>query len=380
MSQIKLIKLYSFCTSLFFWNSIWLLYYLQFINNKQIGTIELVVFFVAQLLEIPTGLIGDKVGWRKSILFGLPFLAIGNIIMGLAPSFTSFLVAGIIVGVGDAFLSGSVQSLQYHVAKAENYDFIKLQKETNKYRSVGALIATLIGGLAFTLDIHLPYYLRAIGFLAAFVIMFLIKDIKAEKKINIEDQTKKLKEKIKYYINIFTKLISIKEILGISIIMIVCQFMYSYLYDFSLVRVGFDSTSLTFLMVSAYIVSTIYFHYHDKVEFISKHRYLIYLLTLILVLLDSRFILILISIIRPTFYQQIENDSEKILLDNSESRNSATNLSVMNFVRGLIYPIGIFFVGGLLDAGYFKNIMILLISIFIFGLFIKNFKTKYHAK
>lgn len=86
-----------------FWNSIWLLYYLKFVNNQQIGTIELIVFFTAQIFEIPTGFIGDKVGWKKSVLFGLPFLAIGNIVMGAIPSFNAFLVSGLIMGIGDAF-------------------------------------------------------------------------------------------------------------------------------------------------------------------------------------------------------------------------------------------------------------------------------------
>lgn len=162
--------------------------------------------------------------------------------------------------------------------------------------------------------------------------------------------------------------------------MIVCQFVYQYLYDFSLIRIGLDSAALTILMVSAYIISAIYFHFHDKVEFLSRYKYIIYLSTLVLVLINIRFILIIISIIRPTFYQQIENESEKIILDNSKAENSASNLSVINFLRGLIYPIGIFVVGGLLDKGFFMQIMLVLILIFIVGLFIKNFKLKNYEK
>ncbi|QQR93455.1 MFS transporter [bacterium] len=380
MSQIKLIKLLSLCTNLLFWNSIWLLYYLKFVNNQQIGTIELIVFFTAQIFEIPTGFIGDKVGWKKSVLFGLPFLAIGNIVMGAIPSFNAFLVSGLIMGIGDAFLSGSVQSLQYHTAKSESYDFSKLQKEINKYKAIGTVIATLVGGLIFMVDIHVPYYLRAIGFLAAFVVTLFIKDIEIVNKVDIKSEKKKLKENIKNYLTIFKKLISIREILGISIVMIVCQFVYQYLYDFSLIRIGLDSAALTILMVSAYIISAIYFHFHDKVEFLSRYKYIIYLSTLVLVLINIRFILIIISIIRPTFYQQIENESEKIILDNSKAENSASNLSVINFLRGLIYPIGIFVVGGLLDKGFFMQIMLVLILIFIVGLFIKNFKLKNYEK
>lgn len=370
MNQIKLIKIASFFSSLAFWNSIWLVYYLIYMSNKQIGIIEALVFFISQITEIPTGIFGDRYGWRRSLMIGYFILALVNLLIAFAPSYYTILFGACLAGIGTSFNSGSVESLEYSVAKVNNYNYANLQKSIKKYEYLGLLIATIIGGFLYNYDNRLPFILTGgISYLGTVILLYFIKEVRAE---NLEiTQTNKLdlkiSEKLKKFYKNATELLKNENLFAISIILIIGYCFTQYLNDFSLIRIGFDVTFLTIISVMNSIFTIIYFHYHDKFKLLSNYKYPIYLLCLITKIVDFKIVIFITSLLIPALYEEMLNESNRIILKNSTTQNSATNISTISFLRGIVYTFGIFIIGGLLDNGYFKTIVVSLCIVYTLG-------------
>jgi len=64
------------------------------------------------LVTIPGAALGDRIGRKRVLVAGLAMLAVGDFIYpSLASSFTTFIVAGAIVGLGDFFSSSQTALL-----------------------------------------------------------------------------------------------------------------------------------------------------------------------------------------------------------------------------------------------------------------------------
>jgi fucose permease len=65
------------------------------------------------LLEVPTGLVADRLGKRASLLSGQIAVAVGCVIYALGTGFWSFLVAEVVLALGVSLLSGADAALLY---------------------------------------------------------------------------------------------------------------------------------------------------------------------------------------------------------------------------------------------------------------------------
>ena len=65
------------------------------------------------VLEIPSGYVADVFGRKKSIVLGSFLGVAGHLMYCFSYSFTGFLIAEIILGIGISFISGSDSALLY---------------------------------------------------------------------------------------------------------------------------------------------------------------------------------------------------------------------------------------------------------------------------
>jgi DHA3 family tetracycline resistance protein-like MFS transporter len=87
-----------------------------------VGTVLEVSYF---LLELPTGIVADVYSRRRSILIGLILTGLGFILAGAIPRFDALLLAQVIWGGGETFLSGATEAwiadeLAHHQAPAQH--------------------------------------------------------------------------------------------------------------------------------------------------------------------------------------------------------------------------------------------------------------------
>lgn len=136
--------------------------------------------------EVPTGLIADRFGRKTAMLLG-KILRVGTMpVWLLMPNFTGFLVGFILLGVGDALLSGSLEAYSYDELKDKS-KYSKLRQQT-----VSIHLAAFSGAglIAFLLDAnYVLILLTSILFsvLGALFALYLPKDtLHTKEKITLK--------------------------------------------------------------------------------------------------------------------------------------------------------------------------------------------------
>ena len=78
------------------------------VTAAAISTVAVVQIIVYAALQIPVGVLADRIGPRTLIVTGALVMAAGQVTLALAPGFALAVVARILVGVGDAMTFVSV--------------------------------------------------------------------------------------------------------------------------------------------------------------------------------------------------------------------------------------------------------------------------------
>lgn len=96
--------------------------YLQLkgLSLAQIAGMQTTLMLSMMALEIPTGVLADRVGHRRSYQISLAMAALGELLTLLAGSYPAFLLAQIVSGTGFAFGSGSMDAYLYDSLPATN--------------------------------------------------------------------------------------------------------------------------------------------------------------------------------------------------------------------------------------------------------------------
>jgi len=174
--------LYYIATQAVFDRGIFILFLLsQGFNDVEIGLLQSVLFAAAFLLEIPTGLLGDKYGRKKSVITGL-LVYIGYCFGVISfTGLTAFLGFYALYGLAMSLVSGSDRSLIYDLYKQENQEasFIKLEALSRSVGSIVLGLAIILGGVLQTISWDMVY----LAYAAALIISMLAMSFVPEPKI-----------------------------------------------------------------------------------------------------------------------------------------------------------------------------------------------------
>ena len=147
------------------------LYYIQTVGMTPLqlvltGTaLEASIF----ILEIPTGMVADVFGRRKSILIGLLLNAAGFLVQGLWPAFVGVLLAQVLWGAGYTFTSGASEAWITDETDEETAAVIFVQAEQKAL--IGAVVGILIGMGIGLFNYAAAIVVSGVGFIALTVYM-----------------------------------------------------------------------------------------------------------------------------------------------------------------------------------------------------------------
>lgn len=163
------------------------------LNNAEVGLVSSVFFLVYTLVQIPSGLLGDRFGRTKIIFIGFLIFGFSTALTGLVASFSMLLLVRVMAGFGEGFYYGP----QYAVST---------ESTPEQFRALGYAIINsgqafgislgLIGSsyIAFELNHgwRMSFYLFAIPtLLVGLLILLFVKDgVKAKKTTATEGTTK----------------------------------------------------------------------------------------------------------------------------------------------------------------------------------------------
>jgi len=143
------------------------------------GTYSLMIAF----MEIPSGYFADKYGRKKTLLFGTIFCFIGFIFFSFSYTFFSFLIAEILLGLGNSFISGSDSAILYDTLIEINQkdQYTKIEGKTYSVGNFSEATAGIIGGFLAEISLRYPWYLQVI--IAGLAIPFAYSIIEPKIKI-----------------------------------------------------------------------------------------------------------------------------------------------------------------------------------------------------
>lgn len=115
----------------------------------QISLIESIMIFTIFLMEVPTGILADRLGRKWSIAASTFLLMCAEFIFIFARSFEWYIVIALLTGTGFAFASGAVEALVYDsLPPAGREDAMKrAMGRLNSYSQIAFVIAPVLGGL-----------------------------------------------------------------------------------------------------------------------------------------------------------------------------------------------------------------------------------------
>ncbi len=144
------------------------------------------------VLEIPSGYFADVLGRKKTLIVGSIFGFAGFVVYSLGYGFYGFLIAELILGIGQSLISGADSAMLYDTLLAQNRNdkYLKFEGRMTSVGNFAEAIAGIIGGFLATYSLRTPYFFQTgVAFLAIPAAITLIEPAREShlKKLRFKD-------------------------------------------------------------------------------------------------------------------------------------------------------------------------------------------------
>jgi MFS family permease len=125
---------------------------------KSVYSIGIVAF------EIPSGYFADVWGRKKTLIIGTLLTTLGFSIYGFSYGFWQFLIAELVLGIGQSFISGADSAMLYDSLKSNKNEkqYVKFEGRVISVGNFSEAAAGLIGGLLATISLRTPFIAQAV--------------------------------------------------------------------------------------------------------------------------------------------------------------------------------------------------------------------------
>ena len=149
----------------------------------QISIIESISLVVCLLLEMPWGVIADRIGYRITIILSAFFYLISKIIFWQASSFSAFLLERLVLSIAVSGMSGCDMGMLY--LSCEKKDSQKAFSLCTNMQLSGMLVAALVYSLLLShRDYRVSSFLTIISYLIVFILSLGLTEVKEPHQAN----------------------------------------------------------------------------------------------------------------------------------------------------------------------------------------------------
>ncbi len=130
------------------------------LSMKDIMILQAVYSIAIVVLEIPSGYLADVIGRRKTLIIGAVFGTIGFTTYSLSFGFVGFLVAEVILGIGQSCISGADSAMLYDslLERGEEKKYSLFEGRITGLGNVAEALAGILGGLLAGITLRVPYF------------------------------------------------------------------------------------------------------------------------------------------------------------------------------------------------------------------------------
>jgi MFS family permease len=362
-------------------------FFLRIISYQQVALGEIISFGIGTLFELPSGVLADLIGRRRTITIGYIIGGIGYSLMAGANNFESYLFGTIVSGIGNSFISGAEEAFIYDTLKEREelslYSKIKA-REALIYRS-SLILSTIIGGYIYELKEFLPYLLTGIFLILAGVLYAFAKEPNIDsEEYSMKSYTKNIKSGfIESFKNTKTSLYSFYYILVFT-----AAFLLTWYFEMPYLKsIGFNEKQIGWIFAAIIFLNMFVSQLAPKIEkssSVSLRNFLLPLIPGIILLLafENKLGGLLLIGIENAFLSQRFVFTQKAYNENINSHYRASALSTMSMFCNLLYILFVFCFTGLFDlsdvASTLRLIGLMLIGASMLAIVINIKNTKNH--
>jgi MFS family permease len=179
--NIRIAYLINFLRSFIFYAPILPLYLQeQLFTVLNVTIIFAIITFGSALLEVPTGVIADYLGRKRTIVLASFLAFIDIVLLATGNTFTDFVIYAVVAAFSMSLMSGTHESLIYDslVELKKEDTFKKVIGFNHGISPIGHSVASIIGGLIAAYSLRLPVLYSIIPFAIAFLAsLFIIEPV-----------------------------------------------------------------------------------------------------------------------------------------------------------------------------------------------------------
>lgn len=225
--------LYGFLKNLRFFEPFFILFFIsKQLSFLEIGTLYAIREISINIFEIPSGIIADALGRRKTLASSFLIYIVAFLIFYLTANYYLFAIAMLFYALGDAIRSGINKSMIVDYLNRTNQSKLKVDYygHTRSWSQVGSAISSLAGGILvfYNNNLDIIFLFSIVPYLIDFVNVLSYPkylDKTTDKHLSIFDNVKQITK-------IFFKALKNKELLKILINFSIYSGYYKSVKDF----------------------------------------------------------------------------------------------------------------------------------------------------
>ena len=226
---IKDLQYYKFCAygflkNLRFFEPFMLLFFMEKgLSFFEIGTLYSIREICINILEIPTGIIADALGRRKTMIYSFSAYIISFIIFYFSSSYFLYILAFIFYGFGDAFRTGTHKAMIFDYLRMNGRQDQKVHYygHTRSWSQTGSAVSSIIAALlVFITGNYQQIFIFSIipYFLDLLLMISYPKELDGDiRKLNKNELMSTFKKVINEFIFSFRNKLVLKSISNLSI-------------------------------------------------------------------------------------------------------------------------------------------------------------------
>ena len=218
--NIKLLALFNFFTDFRFYSAILILYFAKVTGSYALAmSLFSVTMFSSALFEVPTGILSDRIGRKKTITAGALFSVFSVICYAIGGGYIALAIGALFEGIARAFYSGNNNAMLHDslrdLQKVDTFDHYL--GKTSAMFQVALVLGTVIGSIVAYFSYAWVMWLSVFPQIVCLVISFSIVEPQSKSK-KTTNMYAHLSTSVLYLLkNKNLKMLSLNQIIGFGV-------------------------------------------------------------------------------------------------------------------------------------------------------------------
>ncbi|MEI6326493.1 MAG: MFS transporter [Candidatus Roizmanbacteria bacterium] len=225
--NIRILFVFNFCIGFIFYAPLAIIYFAHVSGSYTLGTsIFGIIMLSAASFEVPTGVLSDTVGRRRTLILGSWTRVAAFVCYAIGASYWFLVIGAVLEGISRAFYSGNNDALLYDTL-SDTGDTSKYKEylgKTNSAEFVGLTLSSVIGSLVATISFSYVMWMAVASQIILLIVSYQLIEPRSHRKNDMGIYTH-IREVLALFVsNRKLRLLSIATILDNSLSELAYQF------------------------------------------------------------------------------------------------------------------------------------------------------------